>query len=84
MQRPNRLRIDLSAVPEKLALWIEVYDADKRRIGGPFYAARAGADNRAEVSLPAAGRYAIHIGTAQDKESSPRPYTLKTELLEAP
>ena len=84
VDKAGRLRMDLTDVPEKLALWIEVYDADKRRIGGPFYAARAGADNRAEVSLPAAGRYAIHIGTAQDKESAPQPYTLTLELLGAP
>ena len=47
---------------EKLALWVEVYDASLSRIAGPFYAARRGMENFAQADVPSAGVYALHIG----------------------
>ena len=84
VDKPGKLDIALTSVPANLALWIEVWDANNARIAGPFYAVRDGAENRADMTLPAAGWYAIHVGTRDDAKSSPASYTLTTKFTPAP
>lgn len=80
----GQVDISITDSPPEMSLWFEVYDADARRIAGPFHAAREGAENISEVSWPIPGRYHIQVGTRHDAVSSADNYTLTTEFSPVP
>lgn len=79
--RRGALHVEITNVPQNIEAVFRVYNANVSAITGWVAPLRAGAENIADIDLPTAGRYYLHLEESNNDECNPAELQVKLRYL---